>query len=155
MSTATLIQEKPVDELLESLDIIPTICPASRIGKVYKSISRIFEEEFRGGKVTNAQFQILVHIKMLDGPGCSELANYIGSDPSTVSRIVDTLEQKGYVTSKSGKDKRTQRYSLSRKGVTAVKEGLKNWQKAYARIVEQVGEKRWTQMQKLLTSFPQ
>ncbi len=155
MSTSELVQERPVDELLEELEAVTTICPASRIGKVYKAISRIFEEEFRGGKVTNAQFQILVHIKMLEGPGCSELANYIGSDPSTVSRIVDTLEQKGYVTSKQGKDKRTQRYSLSRKGVTAVKEGIRNWQNAYSRIIEQVGEKRWTQMQKLLVSFPQ
>ncbi|TVQ27231.1 MAG: MarR family transcriptional regulator [Spirochaetaceae bacterium] len=155
MSTNILVHEQAVDELLEDLGSVASVCPASRIGKVYKSISRIFEEEFRGGKVTNAQFQILAHIKMLDGPGCSELASHIGSDPSTVSRIVDTLEQKGYVTSKQGKDKRTQRYSLSRKGVTAVKEGLRNWKNAYGRVVDQVGEKRWAQMQKLLSAFPQ
>ncbi|TVR29591.1 MAG: MarR family transcriptional regulator [Spirochaetaceae bacterium] len=142
-------------ELFDRLPIVPQICPAYNLGKAYKIVSRIFEEEFKGFSVTTVQFSILVHIQILDGPGCNELAEHLGSDPSTISRIIDTLETKKMVNSRCGSDRRTRRYCLTDSGRAAIKEGLAGWQRANARVLERIGDDRWQEALALLRLLQQ
>ena len=143
------------DRLFDELPVVPQVCPASNLGKAYKIILRIFEEEFKGSSVTSVQFSILVHIQIMDEPGCTELAEEIGSDPSTISRIVDTLERKNLVNSRCGKDRRTRMYCLTDGGRAAIKEGLSSWQRANARVLEKIGADRWQDSLALLRMLQQ
>ncbi len=135
---------KPSDSrLIEQLEQIPEICPATQIGKAYKSIVRIFEEEFRNSCITPTQFGVLVHVGILGEPGGSELAAKLGSDPSTISRILDTLENKDLVSSRPGTDRRTHLYSLTDAGRTAIEDGLASWERARSRVLAGVEENEW------------
>jgi DNA-binding MarR family transcriptional regulator len=136
--------------LFEQLQIVPQICPGTNIGKAHKSVVRIFEEEFREISITPVQFSVLVHIRILDEPGCSELAEQLGSDPSTISRIVDTLDRKQLIHSRAGTDRRTRRYTLTDTGVDSIKRGLECWTRANDRIMQKIGLKRWGEALELL-----
>ncbi len=111
---------------------------------------RVFEESFKDATVTTIQFSVLVHIQVLDKPGCSDLAAQLGSDPSTVSRIIETLVRKGLVNSRCGADRRTREYCLTPAGVEAVQAGLRSWSDAHRRIMERIGVERWEQLLALL-----
>lgn len=155
MATTTTIDKKNIDKLFDQLPLVPQVCPASNLGKAYKIVSRIFEEEFRGFSVTTVQFSILVHIQILERPGCTELAEHLGSDPSTISRIIDTLEHKKLVNSRCGADRRTRMYCLTDAGRAAIKEGLAGWQRANARVLERIGDDRWQDALALLRLLQQ
>lgn len=143
MNDATCSRTPTDADLFNNLEEIPSICPATQIGKAYKSVLRVFEEEFRDACVTPTQFSVLVHVGILNEPGGSELAQKLGSDPSTVSRILDTLEKKEFVSTRSGKDRRTQHYSLTDKGRSAVQDGLASWERARSRVLESVDQDNW------------
>ncbi len=135
---------KPSDpKLIEQLEQIPEICPATQVGKAYKSILRIFDEEFRDACITSTQFAVLVHIGILGEPSGSRLAAKLGSDPSTISRILDTLEHKEMVNSRPGTDRRTHLYSLTETGRTAIEDGLASWERARSRVLSNVDEGEW------------
>lgn len=140
----TECNRKPSDsELIDQLERIPERCPATQVGKAYKSIVRIFEDEFRNSCITPTQFSVLVHIGILGEPGGSELATKLGSDPSTISRILDILENKEMVDSRPGTDRRTHLYSLTGAGRTAIEDGLASWERARSRVLEGVEDSEW------------
>ena len=144
MSDTTKCARTPTDsELIQNLEQIPELCPATQVGRAYKSILRIFEEEFRSACVTATQFQVLVHIGFLDAPGGSELAKRLGSDPSTISRILDTLETKELIESRAGQDRRTRHYELSDYGTKAVQDGLASWERARNRVLSDMQSSDW------------
>ena len=132
-----------MEELYGQLSLLPTVCPATNIGKANKIVSRIFEEEFKGFSVTTVQFAVLVHIHVMESPGCTELAERLGSDPSTISRIIDTLEGKQLVRTCRGEDRRTCVYCLTDEGSAAIRQALAGWQRANARVIEKIGSDRW------------
>ncbi len=144
MSDTTKCARTPTDnELLNNLAQVPEFCPATQIGRAYKSILRIFEEEFRAACITTTQFQVLVHIGFLDSPGGTELAKRLGSDPSTISRILDTLENKELIRSRAGQDRRTRHYELTEYGQQAVTDGLASWERARDRVLSGMDETDW------------
>lgn len=150
MTTQHTIQALSPDALFAQLGVVPQVCPASNLGKAYKSVVRVFEEEFKDAAVTTIQFSVLVHIQVLDKPGCSDLATHLGSDPSTISRIIDTLVKKGLVNSRCGLDRRTREYCLTPAGTDAVQTGLEAWSRSHRRIMERIGVERWDQLLSLL-----
>lgn len=144
MSDTTKCSRTPTDsELIQNLQRVPEFCPATQVGRAYKSILRIFEEEFRSACVTATQFQVLVHIGFLDAPGGTELAKRLGSDPSTISRILDTLETKELIKSRSGQDRRTRHYELTDYGTRAVQDGLASWERARSRVLSDMSDTDW------------
>lgn len=150
MSKKQCAQHPENEELMKNLVSVPEFCPATQIGKAYKAVLRIFEEEFRESCVTSTQFSTLVHVSLLGEPGGSELAQKLGSDPSTVSRVLDTLEAKGMVTSRPGSDRRTHRYSLTDQGINAISDGLASWERAKSRVLAEVDTDVWKNTLKTL-----
>ena len=151
MSDTTKCSRTPIDnELLENLARVPELCPATQVGRAYKSILRIFEEEFRSACVTATQFQVLVHIGFIDEPGGTELAKRLGSDPSTISRILETLEKKELIESRSGQDRRTRHYALTDYGTQAVEDGLASWERARNRVLSDMDNTNWNSVVSLL-----
>ncbi|TVR03738.1 MAG: MarR family transcriptional regulator [Spirochaetaceae bacterium] len=150
VTTQETIEALPPEALFAQLGIVPQVCPASNLGKAYKSVARVFEDCFKDAVITTIQFSVLVHIQVLDKPGCSDLATHLGSDPSTVSRIIETLVKKKLVNSRCGADRRTREYCLTPAGVEAVQAGLEAWSIAHRRIMERIGVERWNQLLALL-----
>ncbi|MFP4643478.1 MAG: MarR family winged helix-turn-helix transcriptional regulator [Spirochaetales bacterium] len=154
MSDTKKCARKPMnDELVHNLSQVPEFCPATQIGRAYKSILRVFEEAFRSACVTATQFQVLVHIGFLDEPGGTELAKRLGSDPSTVSRILETLEKKELIESRSGQDRRTRQYALTDYGRSAVEDGLASWELARNRVLSDMDDSDWNSVVSLLNEI--
>lgn len=65
---------------------------------VGKKLTRVQREHIRGADLTPAQYSVLSMLWDRDGRPFNELASGCCSSPSTITGIVDTLENKGLVS---------------------------------------------------------
>ncbi len=123
--------------------LLPQTCPASHLGMAYKAVRRIFEEEFRPADITSVQFAILVHLSLYEPISSADLAERLGSDPSTISRNMDALENRDWVHVEPGEDRRSRVYTLTAQGREILDRSVPIWRRAQHRVLRHVGRGEW------------
>lgn len=122
---------------------IPRVCPAFNLAKAYKTVIRNFEEEFRPIGVSPTQFGILVHVAISEPVTAALLAEQLGSDPSTVSRNMESVITRGFVNSRTGKDRRERVYSLTENGRAVLESAVPAWKSASRRALGGMRKSAW------------
>ncbi len=135
--------------------MLPQVCPASHLNMAYKAVKRVFENEFRASPLTSVQFAILVHLSLYEPISSAELAERLGSDPSTVSRNMDALEDRNLVDVKRGEDRRERVYRLADTGRRILDDTVPIWRKAQHRVLRQVGRGEWQRALRVLRRIQQ
>ena len=67
------------------------------IGDVSRLLRYVFDQRVAGIGLTRAQWRVLVHLQRLDGPTQSELADALEIGNPSLGKMLDTLEQKGWI----------------------------------------------------------
>ncbi len=114
-------------------------CFAVRLRKLNRVVSRHYDECFRPFGLTVAQFNLLVAIAAREGTTPSELVASLSLEKSTVSRNVEKMQGKGWVTIGAGEDKRTQTIQLTKAGEALLEEALPAWKEAQKKTEKAVG----------------
>jgi DNA-binding MarR family transcriptional regulator len=122
---------------------IPNVCPAYNLAKALKATMRIFEEELRPAGVTSTQFGVLVNVAIAEPVTSNGLAERLGSDPSTVSRNMESLEQRNLVSAQPGADRRTRLYRLTDDGWRILNRAVPRWKAARRRVLRRVRGGSW------------
>ena len=96
-----------------------------KLKDIYKSLYN-FEKEFaETNGITINEGMILCCLKDGKPKSANELYDFVGLSGSRVSRVINTVEQKGLITREMGvKDKRQMIFSLTESGRLKVKEML-------------------------------
>ncbi len=128
------------------LDEIQTICVASNLRKAYKAVQRIYEEAYRDAPVTPVQFSVLVTIARHEAINAGNLAAFLGSDLSTISRNIKVLEKRKLVRCCAGEDRRRRQYYLTESGDSAVQASIPCWRKAHDESVAKIGIDLWEEL---------
>ncbi|MCA1753372.1 MAG: MarR family winged helix-turn-helix transcriptional regulator [Spirochaeta sp.] len=128
------------------LDEIQTICVASNLRKAYKAVQRIYEEAYRDAPVTPVQFSVLVTISRHASINAGNLAAFLGSDLSTISRNIKVLEKRKLVRCCAGEDRRRRQYYLTDSGDAAVQAAIPCWREAHEKSVAKIGVDLWDQL---------
>jgi DNA-binding MarR family transcriptional regulator len=118
-------------------------CPGYNLGKAYKKVTRLFEEEFRSSDLTLPQFAVLVNTGVTATATASEIAERLGSDLSTISRTMDLLVDRDLVQESRAQDRRVRVYRLTEKGRQALDETLPKWRAAKRRVLDHVDRSSW------------
>lgn len=82
---------------------------AHQVLEVVPVVMRTIRTEFRGGRSSDlsvAQFRTLAYIKNNDGASLSELATHIGLTLPSMSKLIDGLVIRGFVTRNSHSEDR-------------------------------------------------
>ncbi len=122
---------------------IPRVCPAYNLAKAYKAVIRNFEEEFRPVGVSPTQFGILVHVAISEPVTAALLAEQLGSDPSTVSRNMESVIGRDLVNSRAGEDRRERVYTLTGSGRRILEAAVPAWKSASRRAIGKVRRSSW------------
>lgn len=128
------------------LDEIQTICVASNLRKAYKAVQRIYEEAYRDAPVTPVQFSVLVTIARHEAINAGNLAAFLGSDLSTISRNIKALEKRKLVRCCAGEDRRRRQYYLTESGDSAVQASIPCWREAHEKSVAKIGLSLWEEL---------
>lgn len=118
-------------------------CPGYHLGKAYKKVTRVFEEEFRSCDLSLPQFAVLVNTGVAEASTGTEIAERLGSDLSTISRTMELVMKRGLVEQRRAEDRRVRLYSLSSAGREKLAEALPKWKRAKRRILSSVDGEKW------------
>ncbi|MFO8064967.1 MAG: MarR family winged helix-turn-helix transcriptional regulator [Spirochaetota bacterium] len=127
----------------DPLQTVIKTCPGYNLGKAYKKVTRLFEEEFRSSDLTLPQFAVLVNTGLTESATASEIAERLGSDLSTISRTMELLVRRGLVEQSRAQDRRVRVYRLTPSGRAAVDGTLPKWRNAKQRVLEDVDPVAW------------
>ncbi len=114
-------------------------CFAVRLRKLNRIVSRHYDECFRPFGLTVAQFNLLVAIAARGDTTPSELVASLSLEKSTVSRNMEKMQGKGWVTINPGEDKRTQTIGLTKAGEATLAKALPAWNEAQKKTEKAVG----------------
>lgn len=98
-----------------------------KIKDIYKALYN-FEKEFaENNGITINEGMILCCMKDGKSRSANELCEFVGLSNSRVSRVINTVESKGYIAREMGvTDKRQMIFSLTDSGKAKIKEMLKH-----------------------------
>jgi DNA-binding MarR family transcriptional regulator len=73
-----------------------------------------------------------------------ELAEKLAIDSTTLTRTLDRLEERGWVTSRPGEDRRERWIRLTPRGRRRFAAAVPHWQAAQNRLRKTLGEENWS-----------
>lgn len=132
------------DSFRAELRRVAAFCPGYNLRRADKTVTRWFDEEFRGAPITVAQFTMLLNLALESPLSIGELSDRLSSEVSTTSRNMDSLITRAFVELRPQlTDRRRREYALTREGHNALLECLPRWKAAQKRTMERVGRARW------------
>ena len=138
-------RQQPLDRdcLRRDLKQLPAFCPGFNLRRAEKTVSRWFDEAFRGASITYGQFAVLLNLVIESPLSSGDLARRLNSELSTISRNMDSIQRAGLVAPVAASDKRRRVYRLTDAGWEALGRNLPRWKLAQKRTMGRVGRVRW------------
>ena len=125
-------------------------CICTHLRRAARGVSRHYDEALEGFGINVAQFSLLRHLRRLDQPSISTLAEAMGLDRSTLGRNLRVLEGDGLVTLVEGEDMRNRIVLLTEAGAERLKAALPAWEAAQQRLIDRLGAEKRETLLKLL-----
>lgn len=115
-------------------------CIGMSLRQAMRQATQILDAGLKPAGIAITQFAPLAHLYR-DGPlGMGELAERIGADPTTLTRVLRPLERRGLLRQEiAAEDRRRRLIQLTSQGRAAFQHALPLWQQAQAEIVARLG----------------
>ncbi|HKS12182.1 MAG TPA: MarR family winged helix-turn-helix transcriptional regulator [Pseudomonas sp.] len=125
-------------------------CICTHLRRAARGVSRHYDEALAGFGINVAQFSLLRHLKRLDQPSISTLAEAMGLDRSTLGRNLRVLEADGLVALAEGSDQRNRLVQLTPRGMSCLDAAWPAWEQAQNALVDTLGEGQRDELIRLL-----
>jgi DNA-binding MarR family transcriptional regulator len=123
--------------LIDTID--PRICFNSKIRRLSRMITHIYEKELHGFGLRSSQVSILMMLGKKGSANQKEVADILFIDQSTMSRDLGKLIDNGFVQITKGDDARHSLLELSKKGYKLLDEIVPVWKSMHERIEKTLG----------------
>ena len=128
------------------------VCACNNFRKASRAVTQLFDQALEPSGLRSTQFVILIEIAAVGSSTIPQLARRLVMDRSTLWRSLKPLVRDGLIMVGSSKGRRSQSLTLTPKGQKALEEALSLWERAQARFVKQLGEKRWSILRENLSA---
>jgi DNA-binding MarR family transcriptional regulator len=113
-------------------------------------ITQRYDEALKPRGLTITQFTILQALSIAGEISQGTLGEILAMDSTTLTRTLGIMNKRGWVTRRSGTDRRERRLRLSKPGETEFKHAVPHWQKAQTKLRARFGQERWNSLMKLI-----
>jgi len=127
----------------------PMGCVGFRVRRTSRALTSFYNARLRPTGIRITQWPILAALRETGALTVSELADLLGTDPSTVSRSVQPLVREGLVDLTEDGDARRRYARLTARGVTTYRDAYRLWEEAQRELLERLGPD-WEAMQEKL-----
>lgn len=128
---------------LPRLREVERLCACNNIRKASRALAQLFNEALKPSGLRATQFALLVAIATTGAASLTHLGQRLVMDRTTLTRSLKPLEKRGLVAIATGEDRRTRAVTLTARGREALARALPLWERAQARVVRGLGQKRW------------
>lgn len=129
---------------LALLKKVGNTCTCFNLRKASRVVTQLFDEVLQPSGLLVNQFTILTAISLAGSVTITRLAQELVMDRTTLTRNLNPLERQGFVQIQPGQDGRMRVISLTVTGESALKTALPLWEVAQARVIEELGQERWS-----------
>ena len=131
----------------DSLDIdAPANCTCFNLRKAARAVTQAYDEALRPTGLRATQMQLLAVIAAKGPAGMTELAKTLVMDRTTLTRNLKPLLQQGLLETVEAPDQRQRPIAVTARGRDMLDRAQDHWRQAQARMVEGLGEARWSRL---------
>jgi len=123
----------------EAVDVIYRECLATRMRRLNRVISCVYDRAFRPIGLTASQVSILVVLAATDGAKPAEVCLALQMDKSTLSRNIQLMQRQGWVQTAATYDARSHRLEVTEVARGLIEQALPLWRGAQAQAREVLG----------------
>jgi len=127
----------------------PCLCHALR--RASRAVSRLYDEELRGVGLRTTQYSVLCLLRDMGEVRQRDLGEMTVHEETTLTRNLLPLVDAGWVSLRTGKDRREKWLKITRSGLAKLKEARPAWDRAQRRMRTGLSQRVW---QNLLTVLP-
>ncbi len=135
----TILSMAKIPASSEAVGEIAQRCLATRMRRLNRVVSGIYDRAFRPMGLTGSQMSILVVLAGSGGSKPAEVCLALQMDKSTLCRNVQRMQRQGWVRSSAGDDARSHRLEVTETGRELIERALPMWREAQARAREVLG----------------
>lgn len=121
----------------------PALCVFRHLSRTMRAIAGRYDRALQTWGLTGSQFSLLMTLARQGPLMVGTLADQLGTDPSTIPRLLRPLVAQGFVAVRVGEDRRARVVSISASGTRQVAMALRHWDQVQHEILTQVGDARW------------
>ena len=131
---------------------IPTLpCMCASLRRAARALTQLYEQALRPLGLRATQFTVLQALEQAGEVSQGELGQMLVMDSTSLTRTLEIMRRRGWIVKRPGKDQRERRLSLSPAGREQLRRATPAWEKAQARLRQQLGNEPWTELLKLAT----
>lgn len=119
-------------------------CFSANLRRASRAVGRLYGSELRKSGLETTQFTLLGVLARLDETMQGELAQGLAIDSTTLTRTLGRLEERGWVASRPGEDRRERWIRLTPRGRRRYEAALPRWQAAQERLRKALGGENWS-----------
>ena len=129
---------------------IPTLpCMCASLRRAARALTHLYEQALRPLGLRATQFTVLQALQLAGEVSQGELGQMLVMDSTSLTRTLEIMRRRGWIVKRPGKDQRERRLSLSPAGRERLRSATPAWEKAQARLRQQLGTEPWTEFLRL------
>jgi DNA-binding MarR family transcriptional regulator len=129
---------------------IPTFpCMCASLRRAARALTQLYEQALRPLGLRATQFTVLQALQLAGEVSQGELGQMLVMDSTSLTRTLEIMRRRGWIVKRPGKDQRERRLSLSPAGRERLRSATPAWEKAQARLRQQLGTEPWTEFLRL------
>ncbi len=141
--------------MAEPLDIDvmePMGCVGARMRRTSRALTAAYNDAFRAAGIRSTQWPILAALRVAGSMSLGDLADAVGSDPSTISRNIRPLQRDGLIDLSGDDDGRKRHARLTPKGVATYNRAYRMWKRVQDEALRLLGDD-WPAIQEKLVEL--
>ncbi|MEW6438680.1 MAG: MarR family winged helix-turn-helix transcriptional regulator [Pseudomonadota bacterium] len=116
-------------------------CTCLRLRRTARRVSQIYDRMLAPADLTLPQFSLIAHLYAGEGLSVGDLAEALDTDPTTLTRNLKPLTERGLVrVVQDGEDRRRRVIALTSAGKALMPAAYPLWRKAQAHVAHLLGE---------------
>jgi DNA-binding MarR family transcriptional regulator len=124
-------------------------CMCASFRRASRVLTQHYDTTLRPLGLRATQFTLLQALSLTGEVSQGTLGGILAIDSTTLTRTLAIMGRRGWITRRSGKDRRERWLSLSEAGGAEYKRALPYWEKVQRELRARLGNRHWNQLLKL------
>ena len=138
-------EPRSTDALFE----LPCVCQSLR--RATRIVTRIYDQELKKAGLEITQFGLLTALAATSEVNQKRLSEGFVMDSTTLTRTLERMQKRGWISVKQGTDKREHLLGLTAAGKRQIAKAKPHWEFAEFRLRNELGEAGWNDLKEAVS----
>ena len=126
-------------------------CACQNLRRATRIVTRIYDQELKNAGLEVTQFGLLTALASTGEVNQKRLSEGFVMDSTTLTRTLDRMQKRGWLSVTQGKDKRERLFSLTAAGRRQIAKAKPHWELAESRLRNELGKSGWNDIKEALS----